>query len=186
MSKISGRIDEVARRYAKAYLELVDESGSQKQAEAELAALQKLIETDANFARFVADPLPSRSEQKGAMAAIAKKLKFSDITANMLGVICDNRRVAHLPIILMAIEAGLRTRRGEVIAEVRSARSLNDNQKQEVAKTLTKIIGQNVQLEVTVDQSLLGGLIVKVGSVMLDDSVKTKLQRLTREMKGAA
>jgi len=127
-------------------------------------------------------PLYSREDQKKAMAAIADQAKFSGITKNFLLLLAENRRLFFAEKIIGSVKEELSRRRGEMIAEVQSAFELSGSQTQELQRALSSQLGQDVTLKVDVKQDLLGGLVVTIGSKMIDDSVKRKLERLKRAM----
>ena len=118
------------------------------------------------------------------MAAVLEKAGLSALTRNFVGVVCHNRRLFMLPQMTGAYLAKLAERRGEVTADAISAAPLTEQQTAALADSVRRLVGGSVTLDVEVDCSLLGGLIVKVGSRMFDSSLKTKLQRMKLAMKG--
>ncbi len=120
------------------------------------------------------------------LGEIATRLGLDPLVANFLRVVANNRRLAQLPAVIAAFEAQLAAKRGQVAAEVVSAQPLSDTQRAALTASLIQAGHANVRLVEKVDQSLLGGLVVKIGSRLYDNSVRTKLQRLTYAMKGAA
>jgi F-type H+-transporting ATPase subunit delta len=179
-------LDEISRRYAKAYLEAVDESKVLSKAEKDIATLQSLIDSSEEFRSFLKNPVPKLSEQNDVIDAFAQKLKLTNLTKNFLYVVADGGRLSRMNAILYAIAQGIDLRNGIITARVGTAKELDTKQQDALVKNLAKVTGKNIKLDIDVDPSLLGGMVVQVGSSMIDDSVKTKLQRLQREMKGAA
>ncbi len=152
--------------------------------EKDLLALQSMLESSEDLRRLSGNPLVSRAQQKKAILALADKAKFQTLTANFLGVLAQNRRLPQLQAVIAAFQAELRRRRGEVEARVQSAFALNPAQTNALQEQLSQAMGTNVTLNVSVEKDLLGGLVVTVGSRMVDDSVKRKLEKLQRAMKG--
>ncbi len=132
---------------------------------------------------MIASPVVSREEQAAAIAAIAKKMKLSALTANTLALMAQKRRLFVLPQMVTDVLARIAADQGEVTAEVTSAAALTDAQTKQLAATLKARVGKDVKLKVAVDESLIGGLVVKLGSTMIDTSVKAKLAALQNAMK---
>ena len=142
-----------------------------------------LLEGSADLRRLVRSPVFSAGDQQNAIAAIAKKAKISGITANFLELIAQNRRLFAVGDMIRAFHALAARHRGEVSAEVTSPNKLTDDQTKALKASLKAAIGKDVQLTSHVDPALLGGLVVKVGSRMIDTSLKTKLDNLQFAMK---
>ncbi|HET8726153.1 MAG TPA: F0F1 ATP synthase subunit delta, partial [Alphaproteobacteria bacterium] len=126
----------------------------------------------------------SRDDQGRAIQAVLAQAGASEITRKFIGVVAANRRLFALPGMIDGYLAELAGRRGEVTAEVTAATKLTPQQTKDLTDQLKKTVGQKVAINVTVDPSLLGGLIVKVGSRMVDSSLRTKLSKLQLAMKG--
>ncbi len=126
----------------------------------------------------------SRTEQQKAIAALAERIQLSPLSRNFLGLVAKNRRLFAVEGMIGAYLARLAAKRGEMTAEVASAVPLAEKQIGAIETALKKVVGSNITLDVTVDPALLGGLIVKVGSRMVDGSLRTKLQHLQLAMKG--
>jgi F-type H+-transporting ATPase subunit delta len=174
----------LAGRYALALLDLADETISLDAVADDLRALRRIIEQSEDFRRLLRSPLISREEQAKALAAIMEKAGFSETTRRFGQVLARNRRLFVLPQIIEGYLAELARRRGEVTAQVTSAVELSDAQRQALIDRLKATVGGKVQVDVKVDKDLIGGLIVKVGSRMIDNSLRSKLQRLQLAMKG--
>lgn len=174
----------LAGRYATALFELAEYDKKLDDVASDLQQLGAMIDDSEDFARLIKSPVVSRDDQIKAMDAIADAAAFSDLTKNFVGVVAENRRLFALPSMIKAYQAQLATSRGEATAEVVSAAALTADQLKAVEDALKKAIGTKVQVEQRVDESLLGGLVVKVGSRMIDSSLKTKLQKMRLAMKG--
>jgi len=150
----------------------------------DLRQIGKLIDANRNLARAVRSPVVSRDDQGRAMAALAEKAGFNDLTRRFLGVLARNRRLFALDAVIAAYLTLLAQGRGETTVDVIAARELTGEQLAGVRAALAKAVGGGVVLNARVDPSLLGGLVVKVGSRMVDSSLRTKLQQLRLAMKG--
>jgi F-type H+-transporting ATPase subunit delta len=171
-------------RYATALFELARDSKTIDAVEASLANVRAALEQSDEFARLVASPLVSRQDAAKAVAATATALGVDGTTRNFLGVLADNRRLAQLPAIIRAFRMLAANHRGETTAEVTSAHPLSDAQIDALKQQLRTRIGRDVAVDLSVDPSLLGGLVVKIGSQMIDSSIKTRLNTLAHAMKG--
>jgi F-type H+-transporting ATPase subunit delta len=175
-----------AGRYAAALFELADDSGAIDTVADDLAGLQELIETVSELAYLIRSPLLSRDEQGRAMDAVLDAAGVSDLTKRFIGVVAANRRLFALSEMIRGFHALLARHRGEVSAEVTSATPLSEAQLAAVSDALKQVIGVNVTLTARVEPEIIGGLIVQVGSRMVDSSLRTKLDRLELAMRGAA
>ncbi len=175
----------LAGRYATALFELADEAKALEAVAGDLARLRSLIETNADMARFVRSPVFTREEQGRAMAAVLDRLGVSPLTRNFLGLLARKRRLFALTGIVAAYETLLAARKGEASATVTSAHALKPAQREALQAALRAATRRDIRMTETVDPSLLGGLVVKLGSRQIDSSLKTKLARLERAMKGA-
>ncbi|KIN68606.1 F0F1 ATP synthase subunit delta [Sulfitobacter donghicola] len=173
----------IAQRYATAVFELAKEAKKVKAVETDLTSLQDLMSSSDNFRALINSPIYSREEQAGAIAAIAKKMKLSPTMANTLALMAQKRRLFVLPQLVQTLRDIIAEDKGEVIADVTSAKALTKTQADKLAASLKKTTGKTVTLQQTVDESLIGGLIVKVGSKMIDTSVRSKLNSLQNVMK---
>ena len=174
----------LAGRYASALFDLADAEKALDAVAEDLSVLGQMIDESEDLRRLLRSPVISRNEQKNAMLAIAEKAGMNTLTRSFTGVIADNRRLFALQDMIGAYQAILAARRGEATAEVVSAKPLTDSQMSALTDTLKKAVGSKVSVDATVDPGLLGGLIVKVGSRMVDSSLNTKLQQLRLAMKG--
>jgi F-type H+-transporting ATPase subunit delta len=174
----------LATRYAAALFELADAKKALDAVAGDVAALQRMIDESADLRRMMNSPVMGRNEQTQAIAAIAKAAGFAELTQKFAGLVAQNRRLFVLPAMIRAFLKLLADRRGEMTAEVTAARPLTAEQQAAVAEAIKRAVGAKVTIDVKVDPSLLGGLVVRVGSRMIDSSLKTKLQKLQFAMKG--
>jgi F-type H+-transporting ATPase subunit delta len=176
----------VAGRYALALFELARERDALDAVAADLDAFKAMLEGSADLRRLIRSPVVSREDQGKALAALAARAGFSELTTKFLGVMAEHRRLFALPEAIAAYRAMLAEHKGEVGAELVSAVPLQEGQIATLAKQLSAAVGKQVTLSARVDPGLLGGLVVRVGSRMLDASLRTKLRQLELAMKGAA
>ncbi len=178
-------------RYARALFELAedrrkDDPGAVDRIAADLEALFGLWRDDAAFRDFIADPRLDGAKQRAATFAILDRAGVGGEVRNLVGVLITNRRLAALPAVAQAFGALLAERRGEQTAEVTTAHPLTETQRAQIVARLTEAGHAGIRLSEHVDPSILGGLIVRIGSRLYDNSIKSKLQRLQYAMKGAA
>ena len=174
----------IAGRYATALFELAADAKALDSVAADLAGLERLLDESADLRRLVLSPMFKRGEQAKAMAAVLGQAGASDLVARFVAVVAENRRLFALPQIIGAFNRLLARHRGEMVAEIASATPLTDAQTEALKQALREVAGTDVNLEAKVDSSLIGGLVVKLGSRMVDSSVRTKLQNLRLVMKG--
>ncbi len=173
----------IAARYASALFDLAREEGALKALEADAEALKAALAASPDLAAMIASPVISRGEQGAAMAAVAAKMGLGRLTASTLALMGEKRRLFVLPQFLNELAARIAEEKGEITAEVTSATALSAAQAKKLAETLKAKVGKTVKLNTTVDESLIGGLIVRLGSTMIDTSVKAKLAGLQNAMK---
>ena len=171
-------------RYATALFELAEEQGSLDQVADDLGTLAALIEESDDLDRMLHSPVISRAEQGAAMDTILSQAGASDLTKKFVGLAVLNRRLFALTDIIVSFLSILAGHRGELTAEVTSAFPLNDEQSADLRRVLKDSVDGNVTLDAKVDPRLLGGLIIKIGSRMVDSSLSTKLQQLRLAMRG--
>ncbi|MCB1556122.1 MAG: F0F1 ATP synthase subunit delta [Alphaproteobacteria bacterium] len=172
----------VAARYAGTLVDLALEAGCLDKVAQDLSDLEGMMADSDALRHLVRTPLAGRADQRAALLALAEKAGFQTITTHFLGVLADNRRLAILDGVLHAFQAETTRRRGGVAARVATAFPLTATQEKNLGKALAKKTGGDVTLSVSIDEALLGGMVVTVGSLMIDDSVRGKLDRLGREM----
>ena len=173
----------IAARYATALFDLSKEEKTLKALEADADALAAALAASADLKEMIASPVISREEQAAAIGAIAKKMKLSGLTANTLALMAAKRRLFVLPQLVADLQARIAKEKGEVTAEVTSAAALTAEQAAKLAATLKAKVGKEVKLKTAVDEALIGGLVVKLGSTMIDTSIRSKLAALQNAMK---
>jgi F-type H+-transporting ATPase subunit delta len=174
----------IAGRYATALFDLAVSAKQLDDVAADLATIKSMMDENADLARLVKSPVISRDDQARAMGAVLEKLGVSDLVRRFIGTVAKNRRLFALSDMIAAYGQLLAAERGEVVARVTSAKKLTKSQLDAVSAALKSAIGSDVSLESNVDESLIGGLVIKVGSRMVDSSIRTKLQNLKFAMKG--
>jgi F-type H+-transporting ATPase subunit delta len=175
---------QVAYRYAKAWLSAANDQKAMEQASADCNALMAMVKASSDFAHFIQSPLLSKQVQAGAVAKIAKDAKFHSTTASMLSVLSDNRRLMSLVAVLDAAKTMIEAASGTARAQVTSAVVLEEGKISDIRAQLKQKLGHDVSIETRVDPAIIGGLVVRVGSTMIDDSIKTKLDRMARALTG--
>lgn len=173
----------VAGRYATALFEIARDGNLLDEVERDLREIETIHANSADFREILANPVYTREEQGKGIDAIAAAMGVGSTVTNTLGLMAQNRRLFVVPATLAQLKALIAAERGEVTAEVRSAKPLTETQTEALAKTLSASVGRDVKLDVTVDPSLIGGLVVKVGSRMIDTSIRAKLANLQNVMK---
>jgi F-type H+-transporting ATPase subunit delta len=171
-------------RYATALFELADEQKELDQVADDLSSVGAMLEDSDDLRRMIRSPVISKDDQQKAMQALLDAAGIGALTQNFIGVVIENRRLFALPGMIKGYLALLARARGEATAEVVSAKPLTDAQSQAIMDSLRKAVGTKVTIDAKVDEALLGGLVVKVGSRMVDTSLKTKLSQLRLAMKG--
>jgi F-type H+-transporting ATPase subunit delta len=174
----------LAGRYATALFELARDEKQLEAVGASLATLRQTLRDSEDFREMTSSPLISREQATTGIAATAEAMRLDPITSKFLGVLAHNRRLSKLPQIVRAFNMLAANHRGETTAEVTSAHPLNDDQVSALKNNLKSRLGRDIAVDLTVDPSILGGLVVKVGSQMIDGSIRTKLNTLAHAMKG--
>jgi F-type H+-transporting ATPase subunit delta len=185
VAQSSSPVSGVALRYAGSLFELAVEQKSLPQVEKDLGSIGSMIAGSPDLKRAIASPVFSAAEQQSAMKTLAAKAKISAVVTNFLRLAAKNRRLSALPQMISAFSTLAASHRGEASADVTSAHPLSDAQKKELAATLKGVAGKDVSFNVSVDPSLLGGLVVKMGSRQIDTSLRTKLNSLKNNLKEA-
>ena len=182
--EISGGITaSLAGRYASALYDLANEQGFVAAVESDLDKLSAAITESADLAALIRNPMVSRGAAAKAIAGVASLLGLSPLTAKFLGVLAGNRRLSALPDVVRAFATIAAAARGEVTAEVTTAHPLDDAQLTALADKLKAREGRSIKLKTTVDPEILGGLVVRIGSQMIDSSIRTRLNSLAQAMK---
>ena len=173
----------IAARYATAIFELAKESNAIAAIEADLDIIEGALADSADFRDLITSPVYSREEQGAAVGAVSQKMGLSATLANSLGLMASKRRLFVLPQLAATLRELIAKEKGEVSADVVAAKALTADQLEKLSASLKATIGKDVKINATVDESLIGGLIVKVGSKMIDTSIRSKLSALQNTMK---
>ncbi len=173
----------IASRYATELFGLAKEGGLLSALEADIDALRVALAGSPDLATVISSPMISRDDQGRAIAAVAAKMGLNDLTAHTLALMAQKRRLFVLPQLLLDLANRIADEKGEMTADVVSATALTAAQAKRLVETLKSRVGKTVKLNTTVDESLIGGLVVKLGSVMIDTSVKARLAALQNAMK---
>ena len=174
----------LAGRYAAALFELAEEGKQLDAVAKDLAGLRAMMDSSSDLRRAILSPVVSREDHAKVMTVLASKAGMGELTSNFLGFVAMNRRLLALDHMIGAYLSLLAQSRGEVTAQVTSAAELSDEHLDDIADAVRQAFDSKVAIEARVDASLLGGLIVKVGSKMFDSSLRTKLAKLQLAMKG--
>ncbi len=185
MASESSGLSGVAERYATALYDLADESKSLDAVAEDLRHLKAMIDGSPDLRRFLRSPLIDRQAQTRGMQAVLAAAKTGDLVRRFVGVVGGNRRLFVLPGMVDAFLARLAKRRGEATVHVASARPLSAEQSAALTDALKKVVGQKINIEAKVEPELIGGLVVRVGSRMVDTSIRTQLQKLRRALRAA-
>jgi F-type H+-transporting ATPase subunit delta len=171
-----------AKRYAAAFVNTAGQAQLIDSIEKDVKDLMAMLESSKDMQTFVSSPLIAQADQAAAMAAIADKAGLHAFTKNFLQTLIANRRLPMLATTLKAVQGEIAKRRGEVEANVQTATALSADQTKELQASISKVLGTNVAMNVSVNKDLIGGLVVQVGSMLVDASVKNKIERLSRAM----
>ncbi len=173
----------IADRYATAIFELSKDADGLDTLESNLADLSAALDDSADLRELIASPVVSRDEQGRAITAVADKMGLVTELKNGLALMAQKRRLFVLPQLVRLLNERIAEHKGEVTADVTSAVALSDAQSKKLAETLKSTVGKDVKINATVDESLIGGLVVKVGSKMIDTSIRSRLNSLQNAMK---
>jgi len=174
----------LAGRYATAVFELAEAANAIDAVAADFAALRTAIHASPDFARLVRSPAFSRETQAKALKPILEKMGVNPLTAKFIKLVASKRRLFVLEGIIAAYNRKVARLKGEVEAEITSARALSAAETAELSRVLKTRLGREPRLSTRVDPHLLGGLIVKLGSRMIDSSIRTKLNGIRAAMRG--
>ncbi|HXJ00998.1 MAG TPA: F0F1 ATP synthase subunit delta [Micropepsaceae bacterium] len=184
MASDNSHISGLALRYANAVFELAADESAIDRTEADFLSLKTMLAHSPELTRLVRSPLFSRENQAKGMEAVLAAAGMGDLTRKLVLLLAQKRRLFALTDIIRAFEQLLARHRGEVAADVISARSLSVEETAELRRVLKDKLGREPRLTAHVDPGLLGGLVLKVGSRMIDSSLRSKLNGLRAAMKG--
>jgi len=180
-----GIVSGMAGRYATALFELALEDNAVDQVQSDLAAFNAMIASSPDLARLVRSPVFSSDDQAKALSAVLEKAGITGVAANFLRVVASNRRLFAASEMIRGFNRLVAAHKGEVTAQVTVAEQLNDARLNEIRDALKAVTGKDVKVDVQVDPSIIGGIKVKVGSRMVDASLRTKLNSIKFAMKEA-
>ena len=183
MSSSASLTSGVAGRYATALFEIAKDAKDLDKVEADLVAFEAALTESAELRGMIGSPVFSREDQGKAITAIAARMDLGPAVTNTLRLMAQNRRLFVVPGLIAQVKALIADERGEVTAEVTAAKPLTKGQTEALSETLKSSAGKDVKLSITVDESLIGGLVVKIGSRMIDTSIRSKLASLQNVMK---
>ena len=182
MSKNTGFSITSAERYSLALFELSDENNLLTQIEDQSLSMINLINQSDDFSKLIKDPTINQEDLLKVINKISENYKFETLFKNFLNFLIQKRRFFYVENILKSFVETCSRKRGEIKAELRSAKNLSDDEITEIKKLLTKNFSSKINLNYRYDESLIGGLIVQVGSTMVDTSIKNKLQQIENRM----
>lgn len=173
----------VFTRYAGALIDLAEKGKSVSKIQKDLRDIEAMINSSADLAYVISSPLVSQQKQEKIMSDLAAKAKLQKLTKNFIAVLVQNRRLDALSGIIKVYHKMVSARSGEVSVRVQTAQKLTATQEKEFQKKIASVIGSDVLVETVVAPEILGGMIVTIGSYMVDDSVRRKLERLGSALK---
>ncbi|WP_375260008.1 F0F1 ATP synthase subunit delta [Citreimonas sp.] len=173
----------IAARYAAAVFEIVRDEGALDTLESNLDDLSAALNESADLRDLLSSPVYARDQQRAAITAIADKMGLMKPLKNVLGLMATKRRLFVVPHMVTRLREMIAEEKGEVTADVTSATPLSNEQSAKLSETLKAKVGRDVKINATVDERLIGGLVVKVGSKMIDTSIRSKLNSLQNAMK---
>ncbi len=173
----------IAKRYATAAFELAQEQAAVDALDADVAALATALQASPELRDVIRSPVIPRAELVAAMVGLADEMGLTEIMRGTLGIMAQNRRLFVLPQFLAELRRLSAEARGEMTAEVISAAVLTKAEADRLAKILRERLGKSVKLSLSVDEGLIGGLVVKVGSKMIDTSIRSRLAALEHKLK---
>ena len=185
MANLSSTVDGIAGRYATALFELAEDSGSLETVETNLRELREMLAESEDLKRLVRSPIFARAEQARALTEIAKRAGFEDLVVRFAGLLASNRRLFALVGAIDSFDALLAAYRGITRVDVTVARPLDDAQVAALRKAVGGMAKGGVQLQVVEDPGLVGGLVVRIGSRMIDTSIRSRLERMRVSMRKA-
>ncbi len=175
----------ISNRYATALFELAAERGAVDRVGRDLEQITKMLNDSSDLLHMVNSPVINRDHQVSTMAELTERIGMDVLSRNFVGLISHNRRLSELPEMIRAFQLLLSKNRGEVLGEITSSHKLDKKQVEVIKASLEKTSGKKFRLRTKVDSSLIGGVLIKVGSSMIDSSIRTKLVNLSNVMKGS-
>ena len=182
MSKNKGFSETSASRYSLALYELAVEANMLNKIEVHSASIISLIALSEDFNSLIKDPTNNKEDQLNALSKISEQYKLNELLIKFLSFLISKRRFFYVDKSLKSLVETCSVKRGELKAELTSAKDLTENEVNNIKEELTKNFSSKIKLNYRQDSSLIGGLIVQVGSTMVDTSIKNKLQQIEKRM----
>ena len=183
MSEQASTSKGIAKRYASALFGLAVDQDEIPTLEKNVSVLKQAIDESVDLNSLISSPIYSRDQQKSAITSIATKMDLSGVMINTLSLMAEKRRLFVVPTFLLVLNDLISASKNEITAEVVSAKSLSKVQVEKLTKSLKKNFGKDIKINASIDQALIGGMIVKVGSRMIDTTIQAKLNLLQNKMK---
>tara|TARA_Y100000590_G_scaffold173540_1_gene198426 strand:+ start:134 stop:691 length:558 start_codon:yes stop_codon:yes gene_type:complete len=168
--------------YAQALFELAEESNSTTEIEKQISALMNLVLQSEDFNSFIKNPINKSEDLNNVLNKISNKFNFNQLLKRFLNFLVLKRRLFYLEKILGDFLNICSNKRGEITAKLTAAKELNNKEIEKIKSELTQNFGKNIKLDYKYDKSLIGGLIIQVGSIMVDTSLKNKLKQIENRM----
>ncbi len=182
MSKKQSFSDTSAGRYSLALYELAVEANTLDEIEKHSSSIIKLISSSDEFNSLIKDPTNQKEDQLNIISKISENYKLNNLLTKFLSFLTVKRRLFFVEKILKNFIEICSKKRGEIVAKLTAAKELNNNEVNKIKEELTKNFSSKIKLQYKFDPSLIGGLIIQVGSTMIDTSIKNKLQQLENKM----
>jgi len=176
----------IAKRYVNAMFSGFTKKTESTNAAKDMNDLLAMINASTDLQNFIKSPLLSKEQQVKGVEALAKKAKLSQSVSNLLVILADNRRLSLLPIIAREVEAHLARESGTVPVMIATARKLSAADQKKIGADIKKAVGADVSMQTYVDETLIGGVVIQIESTLIDGSIKTKLDKLERELTNRA
>lgn len=176
----------VAKRYVNALFSSLSKDSEIKAVSKDMSDLEAMIASSTDLQDFISSPLLNADSQKVGVEAFAKKAKLSKAVTNLLLLLVENRRLSLLPVIARETQAYLAKQSGTIPVMIATARELSSTDQKKIGADIKKAIGQDIAMQAYVDETLIGGVVVQVESTLIDGSIKTKLDKLERELTNKA
>ena len=173
----------VPGRYATALFSLCKEDGNLGLLQKDVEKLSELVEKSEDFRNLINSPMYTREEQSKSVGAVSQKIKLQKHSENLLRLMARKGRAYFVPNIIRNLEALLENERDEIVVEIVSAVSISKEQTKSLERTLTDILDKKAKIRQKLDKGLIGGMIIKIGSIMIDNTIKSKLVKLQNIMK---
>ncbi len=177
-------IETVARRYAAALADVVVKTGETETIRTELKTWEEMIKSNRDLQNAFGNPAISQTNKEKVLESLLAKTQPTKTTANFLRVLLRNSRLTEIGEINDKLTSVLEERSGNVSAQITSARPLSDAEKAELKTNLAKLAGKNVNIKFATDETLIGGVVTRIGSTVYDGSVRTQLETLKQQMIG--